>query len=68
MTSKPQKIVAYLFKDEWLKASDVQAKRAIDRGAYDGAHPYTVRSLINRRDNGKDTPFWIDLDGRPPNR
>ena len=62
-----EKIVAYLQKGEWFKAEDVQSKRAIDRGAFIDAHPYTIRALRNRRSYGRDVPSWINLDeqGRP---
>jgi hypothetical protein len=67
--SQPQSIIAYLHKGEWLLPAEVETKRHADKGAYVDALPYTVSALRNRRDNGKDTPFWIDLDKiEKPNR
>jgi len=65
--TEPRKIVAYLQKGEWFTADEVQRKRAIDKGAFADANPYTIVALINRRESGRDVPEWIDLDeqGRP---
>ena len=60
--TKAREIVAYLYKDEWYKAAEVQQKRAIDGGAFRDALPYTVVALRHRRDYGRDVPSWVDLD------
>lgn len=68
--TEPRAIVAYLQKGVWYKAEDVQAKRAIDRGAFIDAHPYTIQALRNRREFGRDVPEWVNLDeqgGQPAN-
>ena len=60
--TEPREIVAYLQKGEWFKADEVQRKRAIDKGAFVDANPYTIVALINGHESGRDVPEWINLD------
>jgi hypothetical protein len=57
-----REIVAYLSKGKWYKAAEVQTKRHADRGAFTDAFPYTIASLRNRQEYGRDVPEWINLD------
>jgi hypothetical protein len=60
--SENRRIIAYLYKNEWYTAEQVEKARVSDKGAYMDAHPYSVASLRNRREYGRDVPTWIDID------
>ena len=59
-----EKIIAYLHRGEWHKAAHVEKKRDLDKGAFDGALPYTLSALRRRREYGRDVPAWVDLDAQ----
>lgn len=56
-----EKIIAYLYRGEWHTATEVQKKRETDKGAFEGALPYTRSALVRRQENGRDVPAWVDL-------